>query len=383
MRIAVLDAYYPAFVASHYAQRPGLADASHATQIEALMARRMGTSDVYSVALRALGHEAVEIFANVWELQEAWARENGLRVPPLRRVGGRAGAAARRAAGQRIVAAQLRRLAPDVLYVQEMFSLTRRQLDEQRAAGRLVAGQIASAAPPDHVVCGYDVVFTSFPHFVRRFAALGVDSAYLPLAFDPRILEELGPLPGRTHDVVFVGGVDPRVHPAGTRLLEHVAERLPLEIWGYGAASLAPDSVLRERHRGEAWGLDMFGVLATAKVCVNRHIAFAEGFANNMRLFEATGVGALLCTEAAPNLAELFEPGREVATYATVDELTERAGALLADEPRRAAIAAAGQARTLVSHTYAHRIEQLAGMLSERLRRPARRDARRRSARRS
>jgi hypothetical protein len=365
-RVAVVDAYYPAFVASHYAQRPGLEDTSYAEQLSALMARRMGTSDAYSVGLRSLGHEAVEIVANVWPLHEAWARENGLRVPPLRRVPGRAGAAARRAAGQRIVAAQLKQLAPEIVYVQEMFSFSRRQLDDQRTAGALVAGQIASAPPATEILRGYDIVFTSFPHFVDRFRALGVDSVYLPLAFDPRVLDELGPLPERTHGVAFVGGVDPRLHPAGTRLLERVAQQLPLEVWGYAAASLPPDSILRERHRGEAWGLDMFRVLASARVCVNRHIDVAEGFANNMRLFEATGAGALLCTEAAPNLHELFAPGRELVTYASIDELTDRIGELLVDEPARAAIASAGHARTLADHTYARRIEQLAGVLAER-----------------
>jgi len=367
MRVAVADAYYPAFVASHYAQRPGLEDASYAEQLSALMARRMGTSDAYSTALRSQGHEAVEIFTNVWQLQEAWARENGMRVLPLRRLAGRAGAAARRAAGQRIVAAQLDGFAPDVVYVQEMWSLSRRQLDEQRAAGLLVAGQIASAAPADAILRGYDIVFTSFPHFVERFEALGVAGVYLPLAFDRRVLDELGAPPDRTHDVVFVGGVDPRLHPAGTALLERVAERLPLQIWGYAASSLARDSILRERHHGEAWGLDMYRVLASAKVCINRHIDLAEGFANNMRLFEATGTGALLCTEAAPNLHELFEPGRELVTYSSLDEMADRVTRLLADEPGRAAIAAAGQARTLAEHSYERRIAQLVDALAQRL----------------
>jgi spore maturation protein CgeB len=365
MRVAVVDAYYPSFVASHYAQRPGLEDASYAEQLGALMARRMGTSDAYSVALRALGHEAVEIVANAWQLHEAWGRENGLRVPPLRRVPGRAGAAARRAAGRRVVAAQLNQFAPEIVYVQEMFSFSRRHLDDQRAAGRFLAGQIASAPPANEILRGYDIVFTSFPHFVDRFRALGVDSVYLPLAFDPRVLDELGPLPQRTHDVVFVGGVDPRLHPAGTRLLERIAQQLPLEVWGYAAASLPADSILRERHRGEAWGLDMFRVLASARVCVNRHIDVAEGFANNMRLFEATGAGALLCTEAAPNLHELFAPGRELVTYASVDDLTDRIRDLLADEPGRAAIASAGQARTLADHDYVRRVEQIAAVLEE------------------
>lgn len=371
MRVAVLDAYYPVFIESHYAQRPGLEDASYAVQMETLMARRMSTSDAYSVLLRERGHEAAEIMTNVWPLQEAWARENGLRVPPLRRIGGRAGAAARHIVGRRIVAAQLRRMQPDVVYVQDMFSLSPHALDEQHAAGRLVAGQIASAAPPDKIVRRYDVVFTSFPHFVDRFGALGVDTVYLPLAFDPRVLDEIGELPERTHDLVFIGGVDPRLHPEGTQLLEAVAQQLPLEIWGYGASSLSNGSVLRERHRGEAWGLDMYRLLASAKICVNRHIDVAEGFANNLRLYDASGAGALLVTETAPNLGELFEPGREVVTYASIDELVERVGALLADDAARAEIAAAGHARTLRDHDYAQRVAQLDADLSERLaRRP-------------
>jgi spore maturation protein CgeB len=157
--------------------------------------------------------------------------------------------------------------------------------------------------------------------------------------------------------------VNPRVHPAGTALLERLCERVDLEVWGYGRDELPAGSPLRERHRGEAWGLDMYRVLADAKVVVNRHIEAAEGYANNMRLFEATGSGAALVTEAAPNLHELFEPGAEVASYASEDELVARVEALLSDDGARGAMATAGQARTLRDHTYAKRIAELAAIL--------------------
>lgn len=367
MRVAIVDSYYPAFVAAHYAQRPGLQAASYAEQLEALMARRMATSDAYSAGLRARGHEAVEIIANIWPLQAAWARENGLRLAPLRRVPGRAGNVARHVAGRRVIATQLERFAPDVVYVQDMWNFSRRQLDDQRAAGRLVVGQIASVAPADEIVRGYDLVVSSFPHFVERFRALGVDSVYLPLAFDARVLDELDPLPQRTRDVVFVGGLDPRVYAAGSPMLERLAQEVPLEMWGYGAERLPADSLLRERHHGEAWGLDMFRVLASAKLCINRHGEISQGFANNMRLFEATGSGALLCTEAAPNLHELFDADREVVAYASTDELIARIRELLTDDPARSEIASAGQSRTLADHSYPRRIEQLAGVLADRL----------------
>ena len=60
----------------------------------------------------------------------------------------------------------------------------------------------------------------------------------------------------------------------------------------------------------------MYRVLARSKIALNRHIDVAEDHANNMRLYEATGVGTFLITDAKRNLSELFEPGEEVVTYA-------------------------------------------------------------------
>ena len=111
----------------------------------------------------------------------------------------------------------------------------------------------------------------------------------------------------------------------------------------------------------------MYEVLARSRVALNRHIDVAEGYANNMRLYEATGVGALLVTEASSNLAELFEPGREVVVYEGEDDLVEQLRHYAAHDDERRRIAAAGQARTLREHTYAQRIAELATMLEARV----------------
>ena len=92
-----------------------------------------------------------------------------------------------------------------------------------------------------------------------------------------------------------------------------------------------------------------------------------------MRLYEATGVGALLLTEAAPNLSDMFEPGVEIVTYTGADDLIEKARHYLEHEDERAAIARAGQARTCAStRTSAARASSCAWS-----RRPRRRSARR------
>lgn len=78
-----------------------------------------------------------------------------------------------------------------------------------------------------------------------------------------------------------------------------------------------------------------------------------------MRLFEATGVGTCLLTDAADNLAELFDPDREVVTFRDADECRERIRSLLVHDAEREAIARAGQARCLACHTFRHRAPQL------------------------
>ena len=114
----------------------------------------------------------------------------------------------------------------------------------------------------------------------------------------------------------------------------------------------------------------MYRVLAQSRIAVNRHGDFADGSAANMRMFEATGVGALLVTESATNLSDFFESGREVVAYDGVDDLVEKIRHFLKHDEERRRVAAAGQRRTLTEHTYGHRIRQLVRMLEARLAQP-------------
>jgi spore maturation protein CgeB len=82
-----------------------------------------------------------------------------------------------------------------------------------------------------------------------------------------------------------------------------------------------------------------------------------------MRLFEATGVGSCLLTDAAENLPELFQPDREVATFRTVEECVEQVARLLERDDERTAVARAGQARCLAEHTYERRGVRLAELV--------------------
>jgi glycosyltransferase involved in cell wall biosynthesis len=376
VRIAIVDTYYAAFVASFYERRPELREASYEQQHAALIAESFGTSDAYSHHLRALGHDAVDLIADCTPLQHRWADERGVLRSARRAaaaVPGRAGMLARRRLLREITLRQIDEFRPDVVFCHNLAFFSRAELDRLRKR-HLVVGQIASPLPPDRLVGGFDLVLTSFPHFVPRIRSIGPQSEFFRLAVDPRVVERVRAagvdpeeLDDRPYGVVFVGGVNPAVHAQGTRLLEELSARFPVDVWGYGADALPPGSPILERYHGEAWGLDMYKALASARVAVNRHIDAAEGHANNMRLYEATAMGAALVTDAGTGLEEILVPGRETLAYTDLDDLVAKIEHALEDDQERRRIAAAGQRRTLEEHSFARRMAELTEVLERRL----------------
>jgi spore maturation protein CgeB len=351
----VVDTVYPAFTESVYASNPRLEFESYAMQLQALLDRRFGASDFYSRNLSSLGLEAQDVLLNVEPLQRAWLRENGSSSLAGRPVGTTWFA--------RTLEAQIRRLGPEVVLLLDMAALPDGFLRHLSRIVPCMVGQVAAPLDFSRDFRPYSLVVTSLPPFVDRFASAGVRAELLPLAFEPTV-RDLVPAVTRDIDLAFVGSLD-RVHSSGTAMLSELASRVDLQVWAprNQLAGLSHD--LQRCYRGEAWGIDMYKVLARSKLVVNRHIGIAEGYANNLRLFEATGMGAALVTESAPNLGRLFEPAEEVVTYESGSDCAEQVVSLLSDEPTRVRIASAGQRRTLSEHTYAARVADLIELVGQ------------------
>jgi hypothetical protein len=276
---------------------------------------------------------------------------------------------------RRILDAQIEEVDPDVVFVQDVSHVERLRPSALDGRGRYLVAHVGSQLPSLDVLRRYDLVATLVPPLVRHLHALGIDAEYLGAAFDEAVLSRLraagvtaDPDAGRRHAVSFVGTIhSDRVHRGGVELLERLSSEVNLELWGPVGAKLPQSSPIRSRYRGQAWGMDMYRVLAQSRIAVNRHGDFASGYAANMRMFEATGVGALLVTESATNLPDFFEPGREVVAYDGVDDLVEKIRHFVKHDEERREIAAAGQRRTLSEHTYGRRIRQLTRILESRL----------------
>jgi len=369
MRIVLLDTYYPRFLAAYYAGQPRLADATFEEQRQSLLDQVFGTSDFYSRHLQALGHDAQDLVVNCTSLQKTWAQEHrvhysalALRLPQrLLRLPVLGPWLSELPGLVEIAVEQIKATRPEVLYCQDLWFLSPQKLAELRPYIKLIVGQIASPLPPEAYLKGYDLIMTSFPHFAPRLRAMGVAAEYFRIGFDTRVLELLGKV---EQDVgaSFVGGIS-RHHGKALPMLEYLARSTPIEFFGYGADSLSRSSPIVPRHNGEVWGLEMYRALARSRVTLNRHINVAENNANNMRLYEATGVGALLITDRKDNLGELFEVGKEVVAYASPEEAAEKIRYYIAHPEEARAIARAGQARTLRDHTYQRRMEELVPVL--------------------
>ena len=383
VRILVVDTIYPAFYERHYARQPELRTVPYAAQLRSLWDECFGTSDAYVRHLRELGHDADGLIANCIPLQVSWLRER--RVPAaLTRVATslptRPGLGVRQLVEQLTLLAQIEHFRPDVLFVHDLWMVSPWLLDVVRRRVPRLVGQIASAPPPVERFRRFDLMLSSFPHFVERFRSAGIDAELFRLGYYDHISQRLADegvsvepdAPGRA-GVALVGGLSPQVYPSVTPALERLCDEVDVDVWGYGEQALTPGSPILRRFHGEAWGLDMYRILARARVVINRHGDIAAGYANNMRLFEATGVGAVLVTEAAPNLDEMFAADREVVTFEDGEQLAGRVKNLLADEDAAVRIARGGQARTMREHTYADRMRELSEMLARRSPRSLRR----------
>jgi hypothetical protein len=386
MKFLILNTDYFEFLCWLYAQYPGLEEEPYERQMQVRMESLFGVADFYSSNLRKLGYEADDIHANNEFMQKAWAREYGLRVErtvsisqkwreilqqvrrlaaktPMRYLKPLFRPLIRSLDNQQswfyeILAAQIKHYKPDIVLNQAMGSIDSRFLKEMKPYMRLLIGQIASPLPQGEDFSCYDLVISSLPNFVEYFRKLGIPSELNRFAFEPKVLERFKANNKATVSVSFVGSLF-QTHTARVRWLEYLCHELDVKIWGTGIDGLPKNSLIRQCYMGKAWGVKMYQILRKSKITLNYHIDVAGPYANNMRLFEATGVGTLLITDWKKNLYEMFEPGKEVVTYRSPEECVELIRYYLKHDKEQEAIARAGQKRTLQEHTYYHRMQEL------------------------
>ena len=373
MKILFIDTYYENFQKAFYRKNKSLKNCNYKVQINSLLNESFGTSDAYSYYLNKEKILAQDLIVNCIYLQKKWAKENKINFSNFRlkiphkffKIPFIGKSFSNLPGLYEIAKAQIKIFKPDILYCQDLSFFPGNILKEikEETNIKLLVGQIACPLPPKSFLKPYDLVLTSFPHFVEILNKQGINSKYFKIGFDKRILSKISNSE-RDINFSFVGGIS-KHHKSALETLNYLAINQGLKIYGYGANKLLFNSPIRKNHFGEKWGLDMYKILSRTKISFNRHIDVSLNNANNMRLFEATGMGSLLLTDEKDNLNQLFEIDKEIVTYSCKEEASEKVKYLLENPKKITEIALAGQERTLKEHTYEIRMKELLEILKK------------------
>ncbi|WP_085528660.1 CgeB family protein [Kocuria massiliensis] len=187
---------------------------------------------------------------------------------------------------------------------------------------------------------------------VEAFRESGISATYVPMGFDhllefptlpfaPEITHIGARYPKRQAMIEGLYGRGFRVKTYGRDWSHDVRDRL--RTWG-GDRPDVPSG--RDLDRAHAYAT-MRDSLATLNIHGDQ-----DGF--TMRTFEAAGAGAVqLCDRA--DVAEAYEPGREILTFSSVDEAREHISKIQADPRWADSVRTEARRRTLAEHTLVHR----------------------------
>jgi hypothetical protein len=346
------------------------------------------TGDALAYHLSQSGHEVFFALYGCDVLQSAWAAEHNikislwerktLRIRRRRQIIPWLAFEDNQDWHRSVLAVQICSFKPDIIFNYAFYALPVEWLRSVSGNARLI-GWVGTEKVPDILTLkGYDLILTNAPKYIPLMRSAGIQAEYLPHGFDERVLSHFSTQTERDIPVSFVGSYGSAGWGKGLLDTEIVARETGMLCYGSSVNKLSLDSAIRRQYGGSRWGIEMYRIYAHSKIVFNRHadvpldangvlhdpaevVLFNE--AGNVRLYEATGIGALLVTDRLPNLDTLFEPEKEVATYETGEEAVEKIRYYLEHDAERERIAQAGQRRTLRDHTCQNRASQLVSII--------------------
>jgi spore maturation protein CgeB len=396
MKLAYLTTFYPDYLKAFYSVRRELSGRSFIEQYKAIIEDSFHLAGAWPQGLSPLGYDVLEVFADVKPLQQAWAKENGVAWPGV-------------GWPTAVALAQLRQFQPDILLLDNTILFDGSWLAQLRAecpSLRLVIGFSSSPSRDLGTLQRCDAVISSIRPLVESFRRAGCRAHYLRHGFNQSILSRLPPRAPVVEEMFFAGSIvrASGYHFERERLLETLVEKVPLAWYcpqrdiprmrdfletalrrglyvllaSLRALGLSQETLSRLPKIGRAagwtslpenrtspklkpymrpaiFGMEMMTAFRHSALALNHHGEVAGGMTNNIRVFEATGAGSCLLTDWTSDLADFFEPDREVVAYRSAEECGEKARWLLGHPREREAIALAGQERTLRDHSYSQR----------------------------
>lgn len=139
------------------------------------------------------------------------------------------------------------------------------------------------------------------------------------------------------------------------RLLSALSESHDVDLYTFSGAEVLPKV---NAHTAANSQTEMPIIFHESRINLNITMRpIATGL--SLRLYDICGCGGFLLTNWQEELPDIYEPGVEVETFASREELLDKAQYYLTHEKERAEIARRGYERTRAEHTYEKRIEEM------------------------
>lgn len=367
MRILVLDTIYEAALKflEEALKNAKLHAKSDYEQIKNFFqSYRFGTCGTYEYYFQSINRGIVceEVIVNSFELQSRWAQASESRINEIiwtisQKI------ALRQPLGltlplknnqfYKVLLNKVMDFRPDLIIVKDIHYFSDNFLEFLKKHGILLVAFNSSPLESYERFRHYSLVVSSIPSHLKRAQEYGCQVLHLLPGFDERNASLVSDL--RTIDCSFVGSV----HSNTRNLLEDcVNSGIKVEIYVPKSQINLLGNRLKEHYRGEAWGVDSFVIYGKSKFVINRHGSVAGSLSLNMRIFEATGMGACLLTETSQNISNLFNVGQEIVTYDSTMDMVAKIKELKKMKTFES-IGRSGQLRVLSEHSMRNRYEKL------------------------
>lgn len=174
-------------------------------------------------------------------------------------------------------------------------------------------------------------VFVAQKEAVEKMKMDGIENPiWLPHAFEPQAYFKTE-MAAKRYDVCFVGHVN---NQSREQALDRLFSEFPNFYYG--------QALFEEAGKKFCESKIVFNTSMTTDI--------------NMRTFEAMGTGSFLLTSWIPSIEEVFEDGKHLVLYRSLDEMVDKAKYYLAHDDEREKIAQAGYEEVLKKHTIQHRV---------------------------
>jgi len=188
----------------------------------------------------------------------------------------------------------------------------------------------------------FDVFLTNAAQCLDAYRAAGVNAIQLPIATNEVFFH---PVPAREDlrcDALLIG----RAHSDRVEPIQALCNEFDVHVYGEGWDRCGIPS------RGFIYGDDLLAALNSATVTLIFSRTPGGHEIIKVGLFDFLAAGALVAASYIPELTRYLEPGKEIVTFETTDELIALVKHFREHPDEAATVRAAGRARTLREHTW-------------------------------